>query len=136
MNVFQLLIFAGKLAEALFSGFGHSKEFIKSAVDALKGKTGHEPYINLQSNVEATYQIASCGYEYGTSWGTKVSCYVPKCTKADLENFFSPMYSWSYSFLLWQQESTKDKINSTSDDKEYSKNDLPRKKTLSPYYLT
>ncbi|XP_041007306.1 cellulose synthase-like protein H1 isoform X1 [Juglans microcarpa x Juglans regia] len=62
----------GKLAEALLSGFGHSKEFIKSAVDALKGKTGHEPNINLHSYVEATYQIASCGYEYGTSWGTKM----------------------------------------------------------------
>ncbi|KAG6717673.1 hypothetical protein I3842_04G112300 [Carya illinoinensis] len=62
----------GKLAEVLSSGFGNSKELIKSAVDALKGKTGHEPYINLQSYVEAAYQIAGCGYEYGTSWGTKI----------------------------------------------------------------
>ncbi|XP_042977126.1 cellulose synthase-like protein H1 isoform X2 [Carya illinoinensis] len=53
-------------------GFGNSNELIKSAVDALKGKTGHEPYINLQSYVEAAYQIAGCGYEYGTSWGTKI----------------------------------------------------------------
>jgi hypothetical protein len=61
----------GKLAEDALPEFGSSKELIKSAVLALKGNTN--PSNCLWTYIQAAYQIASCKYEYGTSWGTKVS---------------------------------------------------------------
>ena len=62
----------GKLAyEETLQEFGSSKELIKSVVLALKGNTN--PSNCLRNSIQASYQIASCEYEYGTSWGTKVS---------------------------------------------------------------
>jgi hypothetical protein len=62
----------GKLAyEETLQEFGSSKELIKSAVLALKGDTN--PSNSLWTSIQASYQIASCEYEYGTGWGTKVS---------------------------------------------------------------
>ncbi|KAG7983395.1 hypothetical protein I3843_04G104400 [Carya illinoinensis] len=58
------------LAEDICSKFGNSKELIKSVADALKGKT--RPPNSLQSCIEAAYQVSGCGYENGTSWGTKM----------------------------------------------------------------
>ncbi|KAH8489027.1 hypothetical protein H0E87_024607 [Populus deltoides] len=51
--------------------FGDSKEFIRSAAYALQGKENISPK-NLPNLVEAAHQVAGCGYEYGTSWGTEV----------------------------------------------------------------
>lgn len=48
-----------------------SKEFIKSAADAMKGKIDYYPS-NLSASLEAGHQVAGCGYEDGTSWGIKV----------------------------------------------------------------
>ncbi|XVF81628.1 hypothetical protein PTKIN_Ptkin15bG0170400 [Pterospermum kingtungense] len=50
--------------------FGNSKEFISSFGQALKGNKGTFPN-NLSNSLEAACQVASCSYEYGTSWGTK-----------------------------------------------------------------
>ncbi|KAJ0052396.1 hypothetical protein Pint_01997 [Pistacia integerrima] len=50
--------------------FGISREFMKSAAHALKGKTDYYPS-NLSESLEAAHQVAGCGYEYGTSWGIK-----------------------------------------------------------------
>ncbi|KAG2712180.1 hypothetical protein I3760_04G112600 [Carya illinoinensis] len=61
----------GKLVEDIFSKIGNSKELTKSAIDALEGKIGTPPNHSLHSRIEAAYKVASCGYEYGTSWGTK-----------------------------------------------------------------
>ncbi|KAG6618240.1 hypothetical protein I3842_Q117700 [Carya illinoinensis] len=62
----------GKLVEDIFSKIGNSKELTKSAIDALEGKTGTKPNHDLQSCIEAAYKVAGCGYECGTSWGTKL----------------------------------------------------------------
>ncbi|KAF2292238.1 hypothetical protein GH714_017923 [Hevea brasiliensis] len=62
----------GNLAyEELQKIFGNSTEFIKSAAQALQGKTNIP---NTPSNLveAAAYQVAGCGYEYGTGWGTEV----------------------------------------------------------------
>ncbi|KAG8640606.1 cellulose synthase-like protein H1 isoform X4 [Manihot esculenta] len=50
--------------------FGNSTEFIKSAAQALQGNTNAPKTIS--NLVAAAYQVAGCGYEYGTSWGTEV----------------------------------------------------------------
>ncbi|XP_044466008.1 cellulose synthase-like protein B4 [Mangifera indica] len=55
---------------ALLKECGNSKEFITSAVDALKGKTDNFPS-NPSKSLEAAHQVASCSYEYGTGWGKK-----------------------------------------------------------------
>ncbi|PRQ52744.1 putative cellulose synthase (UDP-forming) [Rosa chinensis] len=59
----------GKSAdEELRDVFG--KEFTKSAVDALNGKAACPDM--LTETIEAAYQVAGVGYEYGTHWGKKV----------------------------------------------------------------
>ncbi|XP_044466004.1 cellulose synthase-like protein B4 [Mangifera indica] len=51
--------------------YGNSKEFMKSAVDALKGKTDYFRS-SLSNSLEAAHQVASCSYEYCTGgWGKK-----------------------------------------------------------------
>ncbi|KAJ4831923.1 hypothetical protein Tsubulata_043807 [Turnera subulata] len=50
--------------------FGCSKEFNKSATEAFQGKTS-DP-VNLSKMIEEAVQVAGCGYEYGTRWGTEV----------------------------------------------------------------
>ncbi|XWS47420.1 hypothetical protein CRYUN_Cryun14cG0150600 [Craigia yunnanensis] len=52
-----------------FDEFGNSEAFISSTAQALKGNKGFPN--NLSNSLEAAYQVASCSYEYGTSWGTK-----------------------------------------------------------------
>ncbi|KAK3184397.1 hypothetical protein Dsin_031683 [Dipteronia sinensis] len=53
--------------EILVKEFGNSKEFIRSAGHALKGKT-HIP-MNLSNYLDAAHQVAGSAYEYGSSWG-------------------------------------------------------------------
>ncbi|OMP08327.1 Cellulose synthase [Corchorus olitorius] len=62
----------GKLVDetVLRKEFGNSEEFINSATQALKGKQGAFP--NLSNSLEAACEVASCNYEHGTSWGTKL----------------------------------------------------------------
>ncbi|KAL6135226.1 hypothetical protein ACLB2K_067454 [Fragaria x ananassa] len=61
----------GKSAdEELLDMFG--KEFTKSANDALNEKA--ECPDMLTETIEAAYQVAGVGYEYGTQWGKKVGC--------------------------------------------------------------
>ncbi|KAJ9686470.1 hypothetical protein PVL29_015394 [Vitis rotundifolia] len=65
---------SGKLTdERLEKAFGNSKEFTKTAARILSGLSWISdcPY-DLSNRVEAAHQIASCSYEYGTSWGTKI----------------------------------------------------------------
>ncbi|XP_027339834.1 cellulose synthase-like protein H1 isoform X2 [Abrus precatorius] len=51
--------------------FGTSKGFVESAADALEGKT-FSSNNDLCNSLEAAKEVASCGYEYGTAWGTQV----------------------------------------------------------------
>ena len=64
---------AGKVDsdEILVKEFGNSKEFIKSAGHALKGKT--DIRMNPSNSLDAAHQVAGPAYEYGSSWGEKVS---------------------------------------------------------------
>ncbi|CBI28828.3 unnamed protein product, partial [Vitis vinifera] len=59
--------------ERLEKTFGNSKEFTTTAARILSGLSGisHCPY-DLLNRVEAAQQVATCSYEYGTSWGTKI----------------------------------------------------------------
>ncbi|RVW38921.1 Cellulose synthase-like protein H1 [Vitis vinifera] len=59
--------------ERLEKTFGNSKEFTTTAARILSGLRGisHCPY-DLLNRVEAAQQVATCSYEYGTSWGTKI----------------------------------------------------------------
>uniref|UniRef100_A0A803QJR4 Cellulose synthase-like protein H1 n=1 Tax=Cannabis sativa TaxID=3483 RepID=A0A803QJR4_CANSA len=57
----------------LIKQFGNSKEFAGAATNALKGNYITASEIRLQTiSVETAYHVASCIYESGTSWGTKV----------------------------------------------------------------
>ena len=52
--------------------FGSSREIVKSAADALEGKTYSANYSNPSSFLEAAIQVSACGYEFGTAWGKQV----------------------------------------------------------------
>ncbi|KAL5573383.1 hypothetical protein UlMin_022980 [Ulmus minor] len=61
-----------KLSDSeLVKSFGKSKDFKKAAANALKGMN-----LSCRESVlkfdEAAFEVAGCGYEYGTSWGSKV----------------------------------------------------------------
>ncbi|KAK3184396.1 hypothetical protein Dsin_031682 [Dipteronia sinensis] len=55
--------------EILLKEFGNSKEFIKSASHALKGKT--DIRMDPSNSLDAAHQVAGSAYEYGSSWGEK-----------------------------------------------------------------
>ncbi|KAG4985673.1 hypothetical protein AAZX31_12G092700 [Glycine max] len=52
--------------------FGASKDFLKSAAFALKGRIYSPNDINISNVVDVASQVAGCGYEYGTGWGKQV----------------------------------------------------------------
>ncbi|KAJ7981274.1 Cellulose synthase [Quillaja saponaria] len=56
----------------LVRNFGSSREFINTAADALEGTTYSPPHHNLSNSIESANQVAGCGYEYGTGWGSQV----------------------------------------------------------------
>ncbi|XP_057453100.1 cellulose synthase-like protein H1, partial [Lotus japonicus] len=58
--------------EELKYKFGTSKKLIRSVVHALKGKIYSPHDIDISKTIEIGSQVASYGYEYGTSWGEQV----------------------------------------------------------------
>lgn len=79
---------AGNIVEdELLKKFGNSKEFIKSAAQTLKGKTGGYSS-NISRSLDEAHRVADCGYEYGSSWGDEVSIKNKIC-KILLNLFFS-----------------------------------------------
>ncbi|TKY66990.1 Cellulose synthase protein H1 [Spatholobus suberectus] len=58
--------------EELKQKLGASKEVMKAAAHALEGRTYSLDDINISNAVDVASQVASCGYEYGTSWGKQV----------------------------------------------------------------
>ena len=75
--LFFSFLLAEKMANNILSNFESSKELIKSSANALKGKTDPPP--NLSNSIQASYQVNGSRYEYGTSWGTKVSNIKEQC---------------------------------------------------------
>ncbi|KAI5565602.1 hypothetical protein BDE02_14G133100 [Populus trichocarpa] len=73
--------------------FGDSKEFIRSAAHALQGKENISPK-NLPNLVEAAHQVAGCGYEYGTSWGTEVGWQYGSATEDVLTGLMIHARGW------------------------------------------
>ncbi|OMP05991.1 Cellulose synthase [Corchorus capsularis] len=63
----------GKLVdnEVLIKEFGKCKRFSESAAYALKGKKSTFSN-NLSDCLEEAFHVASCDYEFGTSWGNKI----------------------------------------------------------------
>ncbi|KAA0034798.1 cellulose synthase-like protein H1 isoform X1 [Cucumis melo var. makuwa] len=62
--------------QELIKTFGYSKTFAKSATYAFKDQntntSGYPPKGLLNNNLEAANQVAGCGYEISTSWGSEV----------------------------------------------------------------
>lgn len=56
--------------------FGKSEEFQESVTHALKGEKGIRK--SISDYLEASFQVAACDYEFGSSWGTKVIRKNPK----------------------------------------------------------
>nr|POE98882.1 cellulose synthase-like protein h1 [Quercus suber] len=56
--------------EEILKSVGSSKKLMKSIAHALKGKTNSPDH--LSNSIDTSYQVASCGYEHGTSWGRQV----------------------------------------------------------------
>lgn len=74
--------------------FGYSKCFAKSASYAFEETThGYHPNGLFNDNLEAAKQVAGCGYEINTTWGSKV--------------FFSPLnimvMFWFWNLCLFTQ---------------------------------
>jgi len=64
---------------------GSSKEFVKSADQALDWKTNFPNDTNLSDFIEAAIQVAGCEYECGTCWGQEVH----KLNKITFQTFLS-----------------------------------------------
>ncbi|KAG6750078.1 hypothetical protein POTOM_047156 [Populus tomentosa] len=77
--------------------FGDSKEFLRSAAHALQGKEDIRPK-NLPTLVEAAHQVAGCGYEYGTSWGTEVGWQYGSATEDVLTGLMIHARGWRSLF--------------------------------------
>ncbi|KAK7263499.1 hypothetical protein RJT34_31090 [Clitoria ternatea] len=58
--------------EELKQKFGDSEEIVKSAGEALEGRTYSPNNVNISNTVDIASQVADCGYEYGTAWGKQV----------------------------------------------------------------
>ncbi|CAK7348998.1 unnamed protein product [Dovyalis caffra] len=73
---------------------GNSKEFIRSATYALQGKASVSPK-DLSNLIEAAHQVAGCGYEHGTSWGTEVGWQYGSATEDILTGLMIHARGWS-----------------------------------------
>ncbi|CAK8535497.1 unnamed protein product [Lathyrus sativus] len=64
----------GKLAEkTLIQQFGSSNEFLKSVTHAFEGSDYSSSNSISPSNfIDSAIQVSDCGYESGTSWGTRM----------------------------------------------------------------
>lgn len=58
--------------EDLHKKFGKSKKFIEAAAQILSGSSTCNKADGLFGSIEAANQVAGCGYEHGTGWGTEV----------------------------------------------------------------
>ncbi|XP_060672146.1 cellulose synthase-like protein H1 [Ziziphus jujuba] len=73
--------------EELVQVFGSSKEFVETAADALKEQPADHAQ-GIRKSIEAAYQVAGCGYEYGSSWGSKAG-WIYGSTSEDIQTGLS-----------------------------------------------
>ncbi|KAE8075660.1 hypothetical protein FH972_014354 [Carpinus fangiana] len=85
------------LVEDKLLEFRSSKEFIKSAAHALKGKSN--PPNHLGDSNEAAHQVASCGYEYSSSWGAELGWRYGTTTEDLLTRLRIHEKGWRYHIL-------------------------------------
>ncbi|XP_050206572.1 cellulose synthase-like protein B3 isoform X2 [Mercurialis annua] len=76
--------------------FGKSREFKKSAGEALKGKkSGPRNVCNL---VKAACEVADCGYEYGTAWGSQIGWQYGSTTEDILTSLMIHSRGWKSAY--------------------------------------
>ena len=62
--------------QELLKSFGKSKALAKSAALTFEDNACGYHLKGLMNNLEAANQVAGCGYEIGTAWGSKVFFFV------------------------------------------------------------
>ncbi|OMO88928.1 Cellulose synthase [Corchorus olitorius] len=90
----------GKLVgnEVLIKEFGKSKRFSESATYALNGKKGFPN--NLSDSLEEAFHVASCDYEFGTSWGNKIGWIYGSMTEDVMTGLMIHKKGWKSTWLM------------------------------------
>ncbi|OMO88929.1 Cellulose synthase [Corchorus olitorius] len=93
-------IFNGKLAdnELLIKAFGKSKQFSESVAYALKGKKSFSN--NFSNSLEEAFYVASCDYEFGTSWGNKIGWMYGSMTEDVMTGLMIHKKGWKSALLM------------------------------------
>ncbi|XP_012491134.2 cellulose synthase-like protein H1 [Gossypium raimondii] len=78
--------------------FGKSEEFLESATHALKGEKGIRK--SISDYLEASFQVAACDYESGSSWGTKFGWIYGSMTEDVLTGLNIHKKGWKSNFHL------------------------------------
>ncbi|XP_008455906.2 cellulose synthase-like protein H1 [Cucumis melo] len=94
----------GKASEQeLIKTFGYSKTFAKSATYAFKDQntntSGYPPKGLLNNNLEAANQVAGCGYEISTSWGSEIGWMYGSTSEDVLTGLVIQTRGWRSIFL-------------------------------------
>ncbi|XP_057954760.1 cellulose synthase-like protein B4 [Malania oleifera] len=82
-------------AQKLQKMFGKSTEFVESAAEILleqEEKLNHRNHFT--SSIAAAYEVASCRYEYGTSWGTNIGLLYGSTTEDILTGLMIHARGW------------------------------------------
>ncbi|CAK9148835.1 unnamed protein product [Ilex paraguariensis] len=86
--------------ESLQNTFGKSTKFSKSAAQILsESQVKTQNPSGLSSSLEAAYQVASCSYEHGTSWGEKVGWIYGSATEDVLTGLTIHGRGWKSAYL-------------------------------------
>ncbi|CAK9157971.1 unnamed protein product [Ilex paraguariensis] len=87
--------------ENLQKTFGKSMKFSKSAAQVISGYNVINPENRggISSSIEAAYQVASCGYEHGTSWGEKIGLIYGSATEDVLTGLTIHGRGWKSTYL-------------------------------------
>ncbi|KAK8270105.1 hypothetical protein V6Z12_D11G172900 [Gossypium hirsutum] len=78
--------------------FGKSEEFQESVTHALKGEKGIRK--SISDYLEASFQVAACDYESGSSWGTKFGWIYGSMTEDVLTGLNIHKKGWKSNFHL------------------------------------
>nr|GMC70593.1 cellulose synthase-like protein H1 [Ipomoea batatas] len=82
--------------------YGKSKVFITSAVTTLSGSLNSETWYSsvLSHSLEAASQVASCGYEFGTTWGHNIGWRYGSVTEDILTGMGIQRMGWKTGFCV------------------------------------
>ncbi|KAL4013713.1 hypothetical protein IC575_025896 [Cucumis melo] len=91
----------GKASEQeLMKLFGYSKCFAKSASYAFEETThGYHPNGLFNDNLEAAKQVAGCGYEINTTWGSKIGWIYGSTTEDILTGLVIQTRGWRSIYI-------------------------------------